>query len=997
MLRRDRKGWLMVILHLAILAVLLAPALVTAQAPGTIKGTIRDGESGELLDYANVLLKGTTRGTMSLGGGVFFFQGLAPGNYTVQVLYLGYAPEEKTVTVQAGKATEVRFDLKVVIVETLAAFEVEGAKYMVEVKSAVTEQKLAADKFQKYAIDSVEDALAKQAGVIMRAGELYVRGGRSGEVSMRIDDVPVDDPLGGRALSVSPLAVEAISTVTGGLDAEYGNALSGVVNITTRTGGDHFEGGLRYFTDDFGRQDKTYTNFDRLEYGFGGPTPFDKLTYYFSGDLRFTDTENFSVANRPEYKVNVGDMTLFKFRRRQVNSIKGSTKWAYKFNEQMNLTAEYTYSHDSNQFYAPNWSISGYSQRVIFLPRVVRVPNDDSYLYVYQNIPVYYGPWFESMYTTARPAVVLDIRNSSFIRRSMPILQVRGIDGRLYTCVADPMYDGFRYPYSGFSTVQEDSAYTWFNSADNNNETTRIGQQAKVVWRHNLTDETFYTLKLSLVAFDNKSTTNGKDPFEFNHGGVNSPGLFWGQYPVYLAGVDYYTDPLNPLFITTSDYPFYQEEYVRTYTMKFDLSSSRWTGHLVKSGLQMVYNDLERYALSQPARERQNRFTGDWSLGGTRNIFHTFNPEASWYLQDRWEYEGMVVNYGFRWDLFSPGSAAVILLRNEGVDRNVIKYKTQFSPRLGFAFPITERDGFHFHYGRFIQFPSREYLFASQDPLNQLGLLGNPNLKAETTITYQAGIKHQFTDHLAATFAIYSKDIYDLVAATQVTDEDTGNQLDRYINKAYASARGIEVTLNKRFANNFAFDITYTFAYADGVASEQEFGSNPEGLEYLPNQELPLNWDQRHTLNILLRLEEPGSWSGSFTFTYGSGYPWTPFDRFAKRQDPLLENSERHPGTFSLDVQGERHINFYGQKLTIYVQGFNLINQDMIRDESPNLFPGMNNARVAYTSYLTETGKYGGAYLQDANGDNFDEFIPINDPRVFEQHRLFRIGIGWQF
>ncbi len=998
MLRHAR--WMIPSLAVLVLLVSAGASPALAQGTGTIKGVVRDSESGEKLDYANVLIKGTTRGTMSLGGGTFYFQGLPAGSYTVQVLYLGYAPVEKVVQVQPGETTNVRFDLKVVIVETLGAIDIEAEKYMVEVKNAVTEQKFEGDKFQKYAIESVEDAVAKQAGVVMRAGELYVRGGRSGEVSFRIDDVPVDNPLGGSALSVSTLAVDAINTVTGGMDAEYGSALSGVVNITTKTGGDHFEGGIRYFTDDFGRMDKTFTNYDRFEYGFGGPTPIDRLTYFFSGDLRFSDQENYSVAHRPEYAVNLGDLNLFSFRRRQVNSIKSSTKWAYKLSENIEVTAEYTYSYDSIQRYAPNWSVSGYAKRVLYMPAIIRGQGPvvgDGWVYLMRNVPVYYGNWYGRINEVARPAIVYDTRSSSFIRQVKPIMQVRGTDGRLYWVVAEPLFDGFRYPYSEFSTVQEDSAFTAFNSADRQLETTNIGQQIKTVWRHNLTDDTFYTLKLSLVAFDSKDDVNGKWPWDYNHGGIWSPGLFWGQVPIYQAASDYYTDPLNPLYVTTSDFPSYGEEYTRVYSMKFDLASSRWEGHLVKTGLQVSYNDLERYYIDFPAIERQNRYSGEWSLGGSSNIFHTYNPELSWYLQDRWEYEGMVVNYGLRWDLFSPGSAASIELRNEGVDRNVIKYKTQFSPRLGFAFPITERDGFYFHYGRFIQFPSREYLFASQDPLNNAGLLGNPNLRAETTIAYQAGIKHQFTDHLAGQFSIYSKDIYDLIAATTVTDEQTGNQLARYINKAYASARGVELTLEKRYSSNFSFDISYTFAYADGVASEQEFGSNPEGLEYLPSQELPLNWDQRHTLNLLLAISEPGEWSGSFSFTYGSGYPWTPFDRFAKRQDPLLENSERLPDTFSLDVQAERHINFYGQDLTLYVQGYNLINQDIVRAPAAGINPGMNNAAAAYTSYLTETGKYGGAYLQDVDGDNYDEFVPINDPRVFEQHRLFRIGLGWMF
>lgn len=342
--RRHRFDWLAPsVLALIALAALALPATIAAQeAPGSIRGTIRDAESGEQLDYANVLIKGTTRGTMSLGGGTFFFQGLRPGQYTVQVLYLGYAPEEKTVSVRSGEVTQVAFSMKVVIVETLETFEVEGAKYMVSVTNARSEQKIGQERLTKYAIDSVEDAVAKQAGVIMRAGELHVRGGRSGEISMRIDDVPVDDPLGGRSIQVSNLAVEAVQTVTGGLDPEFGNAMSGIVNITTRSGGDNFEGGMRYFTDDFGRQDKTYTNYDRLEFGFGGPTPVRKLTYFLSGDMVFSDTENYSVANRPEYKVQLGDATLFKFRRRQANSAKGAIKLAYEFNPGLRLTGEYS-------------------------------------------------------------------------------------------------------------------------------------------------------------------------------------------------------------------------------------------------------------------------------------------------------------------------------------------------------------------------------------------------------------------------------------------------------------------------------------------------------------------------------------------------------------------------------------------------------------------------------------------------------------------------------
>jgi len=259
--------------------------------------------------------------------------------------------------------------------------------------------------------------------------------------------------------------------------------------------------------------------------------------------------------------------------------------------------------------------------------------------------------------------------------------------------------------------------------------------------------------------------------------------------------------------------------------------------------------------------------------------------------------------------------------------------------------------------------------------------------------------KHQFSDYIAGTFSLYNKDTFGLIASNQVTDEATGQTLARYINKAYANGRGIEFSLNKRFNNYHSFDFSYTYSFADGVASDVGFGASPEGFEFLPNQELPLDWDQRHTLNFLVLFAQPGVWSTSFSFSYGSGFPWTPVDRFARRQDPLLENSERLPATYSLDVQLERNINVYGKRLSLQLQAFNLLNQDVvINPGGGGLNPGpINGARYGGLPYLTETGKYGAALLQDADGDGEDEFIPFTDPRTFGQHRLFRLGIGYYF
>jgi outer membrane receptor protein involved in Fe transport len=357
----------------------------------------------------------------------------------------------------------------------------------------------------------------------------------------------------------------------------------------------------------------------------------------------------------------------------------------------------------------------------------------------------------------------------------------------------------------------------------------------------------------------------------------------------------------------------------------------------------------------------------------------------------------MVVNGGVRYDFFSPGSGVGVEINSDQIQRDVDRWKTQWSPRLGLAFPITDRDVFHFHYGRFIQFPEKNLIFATQDVNAGLGTLGNPNLDPETSISYQAGIKHQFSTDLSGQFALFNKDYYGLVSSIEITDDSTGTQNLRYVNKAYASSRGIELQLNKAFSRNFSFDFAYTYSFADGVASEADFGRQATGLAYLPTGELPLDWDQRHTFNATVGVARAGDWSATTVYQYSSGLPWTPFYRFERRQDPLLENSRRFPPQHIINFRGEKYFKVYGQDLRLFFDGRNLLDEQVVQDLNPLVFPALQNATDAYLAYATERSQFGGAYLRDSDGDGEDEFWAVNDPRVYGQRRLFRIGLGFEF
>ena len=628
-----------------------APAAI-AQV-GDVTGIIRDGETLQGLDYANVVLQrapeGGQWGTMTLGGGRFYLRGLPAGRYVLRILYLGYRPVTQEVTVDPGSVVDLRFDLESAIVKVFDTLIVEGTVDRVRSKESVETHDLDRDDLTAFAVDTVQDIVSRQAGVVARAGEIHVRGGRAGEVSWRIDGVPVDDPIGGGNVSVGSLAVANITTVTGGQDPEYGNALSGIIDVSTREGGDKFEGGVTFETDDFGRQDRTYTNFDQLEFGFGGPSPLDKLTYFVSGQLRFSDEENFNRASRPEHRAELLGIELFKFRRRQFNDVRSSLKLAYTFSEQYKVTAEHTLNYTRNEPYLPNWDVQGWRRQIVVLPEVEQT-GLGSYHFSGRFQRVDYGPWVARMQQLAFPARVTGGPGGD--DNALPVMEVRNVNGQRVLVVAQPVFEGARNPLGtrdrpGYSTVQADSSYVQFNAADLGPQNRNVNSQSKLVFRHSVDEQTFYTLKLSRLEFvGNSSVGDFKQPYQFVHGGIDSPGLFTGTTQAYTQGQDYYTDPTHPLLVTTSEFPFYEESDALQYSMRLDLTSARYDNHRLKSGVQFVYNDLAQTQLGAPAIERTDRFTGEVNLGGNRNIFRTFNPEGSFYLQDRWEYEGMVDQRG---------------------------------------------------------------------------------------------------------------------------------------------------------------------------------------------------------------------------------------------------------------------------------------------------------------------------------------------------------------
>lgn len=974
---------------------------------GSVTGKVVDKDSGAPLNFANIVVLGTAMGGNARNGGLFSIAVVPVGTYTIKASFVGYDTQTlANIRVDAGKPTVVEFRLKRGLGTMLETVKVTGKVKQIDVKSSDVSHVQTDKEILSLPVESVTEAVALNTGVVVQGGELHVRGGRSNEVSVRIDGVPVDDPLGGGSVDLGLLSVAQSELITGGMDAEYGNASSGIINFTTKSGGRNFEGNFRYTTDDYGRADKTFTNYDRVSLGLGGPTPFSDVTYYVSGEATFQDGEVLNARQYPQHEYLDGAL---KVKERADSNFRTQARVDWKVSRGVKMSGEMTLDRTSSDPYVHNWNTTGEVARIQIFPEVRRNRFAQRFWTPFGAVQMYAGPWYDK----ALSATYVDIRDDqNCVYCLMPVSDnqtlrtVRVVDfqGRgagtdrtrwVYALIDFVIFDGYQNPTSTWvpelGVASGDTNKTYYNSAEHVWTNENTSYQFKWSLTHTLSPKSFYEVKLSRLSFDVLSTVAGQTPGEYSSAGQ----FLWQPFrgPTTVGNVDYYTDPEVPYFATAYDYPRYNRRNSITYLMRTDVTTQRWRNHKVKGGLLLQYNDLDNSNLTSPGRQRQFRDP----YGFSRNVFHNFNPEGSFYVQDRWEYEGMVVNGGVRYDFFSPGSGVGVEINSNEIQRDVNRWNSQWSPRLGLAFPITDRDVFHFHYGRFIQFPEKNLIFATQDVNAGLGTLGNPNLEPETSISYQAGIKHQFSQEVSGQFALFNKDYYGLVSSIEITDDSTGTQNLRYVNKAYASSRGIELQLNKDFSRNFAFDLAYTFSFADGVASDVDFGRSATGLTHLPTGELPLDWDQRHTFNATLTLAQSGDWSATTVYQYSSGLPWTPFFRFEKKQDPLLENSRRFPQQHLVNFRGEKFFKIHGQDLRLFFDGRNLLDEQVVVDLTPLVFPALRNANDGYLAYATEQGKFGGAYLLDSDGDGRDEFFPVNDPRVYGQRRLFRIGLGFEF
>lgn len=223
---------------------------LAAQSTGGLVGTVTDAATGLPLAGVDVRIDEGATTTRTNRDGEYRFRGLGAGLHRLEVIWLGYLPARRdSVLIRSDEIVRADVRLAPMTVELAELTAVGVQDPVLDPLATQTQQRITAEDLRRLPVSSLEDAISMQAGVV---GESF-RGGRVGQQAYVLDGLGVKNQLdastNGTGIRIPPDLITEAQLITNGFSARYGQALSGLVSVTTRDGGDSWHGRVAYETD----------------------------------------------------------------------------------------------------------------------------------------------------------------------------------------------------------------------------------------------------------------------------------------------------------------------------------------------------------------------------------------------------------------------------------------------------------------------------------------------------------------------------------------------------------------------------------------------------------------------------------------------------------------------------------------------------------------------------------------------------------------------------
>jgi outer membrane receptor protein involved in Fe transport len=881
---------------------------------GKIAGVITDKETNEPVAGANVIINkiwlddvevtmGRPMGAATDLDGIYYIINIPPGIYNIQVSFVSYVDEVRTkVQIFVDKTTTLDFEITPVVLTTETI--VVSAYRPAEVEKDLTATKTTYDMNSLQTIagmNNVTDVLSLQADVV---GD-HFRGGRSGEAIYLVGGASIVNPLNNqRSFDPITTGLEQVEVYTSGFSAEYGNVQSGVVNMIPKEGKDQWRTRLEIAS----------TNSYYKTQG-GSIYSTENLTFY----SKFVDANEWLDG---------------------VDPVSGRILWQH-------------FGIDFPSNYLPPPPITfplpppltrEDSLRTANLIRTMWLQGMSSMGYEYDK-PDYRidfaggGPIFKntSIFVAARQNFVNPIFPSA-----EPNTQTQLLSNLTYHLSRrDKLRLTFNYDKEKINDFTS-NFFNWFEDATRNTINRRTTFQFGLDWNHVFGNSSFLDLRINQLNTLDEDRVFLLRPDQYSND--YSSNTNWRFYTIPSG---YTVGGMN----TT-----YGDAKTKSFNFNGNFTSQVTLNHMIKTGIQFTYHDIDvdrKLGMTNTATMRFDEY-------------HEYPYEGAIYIQDKMEFEGIIANVGLRFDFYNfntsfysnkfspyrnpgfdptnPESGQFYDQNNAGTEETGLN--TVLQPRIGISFPVSESTVLHLNYGVFTQRPAYEYIFVSRFMMEanpNFERLGNPALQPERTNAYDVGLVQSFPLGFRLDLSAYLKDVSNLVQMASYTDRD-GFVYETFDNREYADIYGFQISLERSYGLLRGF-IRYNWESSTGKSSSavgsadrvKYYEGEPERSELKSPEDIYLDYNRLHKLVTSVIFVTPydygpeligfklfSDFSTTVTYEYLSGRPFT-WDETGQG----LRFNQRSPVENDLSMRIEKRFRIGLTTLSIYLEGFNILNDEV--------------------------------------------------------------------